>query len=175
MSSTNEINEYLIRLRNGEPCLEEFFRATSGYIKVIAYKYLIDKSFVNDVVTITFYKIFDNIHRFDERQNGKSWISKIAQNEAYTINNREKKYNHESLDEISEEIACALDYPSRVEFVAALQNALTKLGETNRIIVEQRIIEGKTFKEIAEMLGMYVGTVYKRFKKSVKKINNEIL
>lgn len=175
MNSTNEINEYLIRLKNGEKCLDDFFCAASGYIKIIAYKYLIDKSFVNDVVTTTFFKIFDNIQTFDELQNGKAWVSKIAQNEAYTINNRERKHCHASLDEVSEEIACTTDDSNSLEFVAALQNALNKLEETDREIVELRVFEDLTYEEIAQKLNMYVGTVYKRFKRSVEEINDEIL
>lgn len=175
MSSTKEINEYLTRLKNGEQCLEEFFNAVSGHIKVIAYKYLVDKSFVSDVVMNTFYKVFDNIQSFDELQSGKAWISRIAQNEAYSINNRERKHNHASLDDISEEVACITDNSRSLEFVVDLQNALSKLDETDRKIVELRIFEDKIFEEIADELGMYVGTVHKRFTRSVKKINKDIL
>lgn len=175
MNSTNEINEYLKRMKNGEPCLDEFFYAVSGHIKFIAYKYLVDKSFVSDVVSSTFYKIFDNIQTFDEQQSGKAWISKIAQNEAYSVNNRERKHIHVSLDDINEEIACTADDSKRLEFVEALQNALTELSEIDRKIVELRIIEDMTFEEIARRLNMYVGTVHKRFTRSVKKINDDIL
>ncbi|MBD5131274.1 MAG: sigma-70 family RNA polymerase sigma factor [Clostridiales bacterium] len=175
MDSTKEINEYLKRLKNGERCLEEFFYAVSGYINLIAYKYLVDKSFVHDVVSSTFYKIFDNIQSFDELQNGKAWISKIAQNEAYTINTRERKHSYVPLDEVSEEIACTTDDTKKLEFAAAFQKALSKLDEKDREIVELRIYEDMTFEEIANRLNMYVGTVHKRFKRSVKKINEDIL
>lgn len=175
MNSTNEINEYLKRMKNDEPCLDEFFYAISGYIKFIAYKYLIDKSFVSDVVMNTFCKIVDNIKHFDERQNGKAWISKITQNEAYNVNNSEKKHSHMSLDVVSEEIACTTDDTKGLEFVADLQKALSKLDEKDRKIVELRIFEDLTFEEIAHKLDMHVGTVHKIFKRSVKKINDDIL
>ena len=175
MNSTNEINEYLKRLKSGEPCLEQFFYAASGHIKFIAYKYLIDKSFLNDVVMNTFCKIIDNIEGFDENQNGKAWISKIAQNEAYTINNRERKHDHVSLDEISEEIACTSDDSVRVELTADLYKALDKLDERDREIFELRVFEDRTFEYIARKLDMYVGTVYKRYTKSIKIINKDIL
>lgn len=175
MNSTNEINGYLKQLKKGEPCLDEFFRAVSGHIKLIAYKYLVDKSFVSDVVMNTFCKILDNIQTFDELQNGKAWISKIAQNEAYTINNRERRHNHVPLDEVSEEIACTVDDSERLELAAAFQKALCKLDEQDREIVELRIYEDLKFKEIANKLNMYVGTVHKRFIRSVKKINDDIL
>lgn len=175
MSSTKEINEYLKRLKDGERCLEEFFHAASGHIKLVAYHYLVYKSFVDDVVNSTFYKIFDNIQTFDEHQSGKAWISKIAQNEAYSINNRERKHNHASLDEVSEEIACTIDDSKRLELMAALQNSLSELDETDREIAIFRLIDDMTFEEIASKMNMYVGTVYKRYQKSVQKINKDIL
>lgn len=175
MSPTNEITEYLIRLKNGERCLEKFFHAASGYIKFVAYYYLVDKSFVDDVVNSTLFKIFDNIQTFDERQSGKAWISKIAQNEAYTINNRERKHNHASLDEINEEVACITDDSKKSEFMSAFDNSLSKLDEIDKKIVMFRLINDMTFEEIASRLNMYVGTVYKRFQRSAKKINKDIL
>lgn len=175
MSSTKEINEYLKQLKNGEKCLDEFFNATSGYIKFIAYKYLIDKFYLNDVVMNTICKVLDNIQSFDENKNGKAWISKIAQNEAYSINARERRHSHASLDEVSEEVACTTDDSKSLTFVADLQSALSKLDDTDREIVELRIIEDKTFEEIAERLGMHVSTVHKRYKRSLQKINKDIL
>ena len=170
MSSTNEINQYLNRLKNGERCLEKFFCAASGYIRFVAYYYLADKSFVDDVVNSTFYKIFDNIQKFDENQSGKAWISKIAQNEAYTINNRERKHNHTSLDEVSEEVACAADDSKSLEFMAALDNSFSELDEIDKEIMILRLVNDMTFEEIASRLNMYVGTVYKRFQRSAKQI-----
>ncbi|MDE6029790.1 MAG: sigma-70 family RNA polymerase sigma factor [Clostridiales bacterium] len=174
MKSANEITEYLKRLKNGERCLEKFFSAASGYIKFVAYYYLVDKSFVDDVVNSTLFKIFDNIQNFDENQSGKAWISKIAQNEAYTINNRERKHNHASLDEVRDEVACTTDDFKRSEFMASVENSLSELDETDRQIVVFRLINDMTFEEIASELNMYVGTVYKRFKRSVRKINEDI-
>ncbi|MDE6618667.1 MAG: sigma-70 family RNA polymerase sigma factor [Clostridiales bacterium] len=170
MNSTNEITEYLKRLKHGERCLERFYDAAYGYIKFVAYYYLVDKSFVDDVINSTFYKIFDNIQMFDELQSGKAWISKIAQNEAYTINNRERKHNHASLDEISDEVACTTDDSTSLEFMAALQTAISELDDTDKEIVTFRLINDMTFEEIAKRLNMYVGTVYKRFQKSAKQI-----
>lgn len=165
----------MIRLKNGERCLEKFFCAASGYIKFVAYYYLVDKSFVDDVVNSTLYKIFDNIQKFDENQSGKAWISKIAQNEAYSINNRERKHNHAVLDEINEEVACTTDDSKKLEFMSAFEKSLSELDEIDRKIVIFRLINDMTFEEIADRLNMYVGTVYKRFQRSAKKINKDIL
>lgn len=174
MNPANDINEYLKRLKNGERCLEKFFRAASGYIKFVAFQYLADKSFVDDVVNSTLFKIFANIKSFDENQSGKSWISKITQNEAYAINNCERKHSHVSLDEISEEVAYTTDDSNKLAFMASLYDSINELSETDRKIVIFRLVNDMTFEEIASILNMYVGTVHKRFQKSAKKINKDI-
>lgn len=175
MSSKKSTNEYLKRLKNGEKCLDGFFNTVSGYVKYVAYKYLVDKSFVDDVVISTFCKVLDNIQDYDELQNGKAWISKIAQNEAYNINKRELKQYHMPLVEISEEIAATTDDADSRVFIADLHDAISRLDGIDRRIVELRLIEEYKFEEIAQELNMYVGTVHKRYTKCIKNIKEEIL
>lgn len=174
MNSTNEINKHLKLLKSGESCPEELFYVASGYVRFVAYHYLVNKSFVNDVVNSTFFKIFDNIQTFDESQSGKAWISKIAQNEAYTINNREREHTYTSLDEISEDIACTTDDSQRMELDAAFEKSLSELDAQDREIFELRFYQDMTFEEIGKKLNMYAGTVHKRFVRSAKKIYHDI-
>lgn len=175
MDSTNEITEYLKRMKKGEQCLERFFNAAYGYIRFVAYYYLIDKSFIDDVVNGTLYKVFGNIQKYDENQSGKAWISKIVQHEAYAINGRERKHNHASMDEVNDEVACTTDHSKRLEFLAALDSSIFELDEIDRQIAVFRLIDDMTFEEIASRLNMYVGTVHKRFQKIAKKIYKDIL
>ena len=174
MSSQREINEYLKGLKNGERCLDGFVNASVGYLRFVAYRYLVDKSFVDDVVSSAFFKIFDNIQTFDENQNGMSWIYKITQNEAYAINNRERKHAHVSLDEIMDEVACTVDHSEHSRFLEAFNKALDKLPEQDRKIVEMRYLQGLTYPVIGKALGMYVGTVYKRYNAALKIIWKDI-
>ena len=80
MSSDKEIDKYLKSLKRGKPCLTEFFNAYSGRIKLIAHMYLVDRSFVDDVVMNTFCSILNGIQTYDENNNGMAWVCKIAQN-----------------------------------------------------------------------------------------------
>ena len=174
MNSTNEINKYLKRLKDGKGCPEDFVDAATGYVKFVAYHYLVNKTFVDDVVNSTFFKVFENIETFKENQSGKAWISKIAQNEAYTINNRERKHVYTPLDEISEEIACTTDDLQKLELAAAFEKSLSELDALDREIFELRYYQDLTFAEIADRLDMYVGTVHKKFIRSAKKIYHDI-
>ena len=174
MSSQRKINEYLKGLKNDEKYLVEFYNAIGGYLRFIAYRYLVDKSFVDDVVSCAFFKIFDNIQTFDENQNGMSWIYKITQNEAYAMNNRERRHAHISLDDIMDEVVCTVDHSEQSRFAEALNKAMDKLPETDSKIFEMRYIQGLTYPEISKALGMYVGTIYKRYRAALKIIWKDI-
>lgn len=174
MFEKKSANEYLKRLKNGENCLEEFFYDITGALSFVAYKHLIDKSFVNDVVMNTFCIILDNIQKFDEQKNGKAWIYKIAQHEAYKINDRERKEECLSIDNISEEIACVSEDETPFEFLIDLERAIDKLEDVDKQIVEMRLLQDMRYAEIAKKLDMYIGSVYKRYKKSVKIIGKDI-
>ena len=50
--------------------MNEFIRYSRGYIQYIAYKYLIDKSLVEDAVFLAYYKIVRAVTAFDESKNG---------------------------------------------------------------------------------------------------------
>lgn len=174
MGSQRKINEYLKGIKNGEKCLDGFYKTAFGYIRFIAFRYLVDKSYVDDVVSCAFFKIFDNIQTFDENQNGMSWIYKITQNEAYAMNNRERKHAHVSLDEIMDEIVCTVDHSEQSRFAATLNKAMDKLPEKDRQIFEMRYLKGMTYPEISKELGMYVGTLYKRYRAALKIIWKDI-
>lgn len=175
MGVGNDINKYLKRMKNGQGGLEELFKAVSGRVRYIAYKYLTDKSLAGDVVMNTFEKIIKNIDSFDETQSGSAWIGKIAQNEAYALNLAEAKHEHEQLDDISDTVACTADNQSSPEFTLDFYNALKRIDPTDAQIIECRIIYGDTFQQIADATGMPVGSVFRRYHQALKKITKEIL
>lgn len=174
MIMRKSVNEYLKQLKNGGRCFEEFYNAVFGCIKYIAYKYLIDKSHIDDVIMNTICNVMNNIKDFDEQKNGKAWICKIAQNEAYKINLRAQKHKDVSIEELSEEIACTSDAVDSAELIFDLEQSIQKLDDIDRQIVEMRLLNDMKYKDIAKELNMHVGSVYKRYKICVGKINKDI-
>ncbi len=155
--------------------MEEFVNTFTGKIRYIAYTYLVDKSYIDDVVMNTFCCIFNSIEHYKESEGGMAWVCKIAQNEAYKINNRERKHTHVSLDAVNDEVASVSDFTATSEFMAGLEMAVNKLPEIERKIVLMRLTDGLTYPEIAERLNMYVGTVYKFYQRALKQITKDIL
>ena len=55
-----------------------------------------------------------------------------------------------------------------------MERAIDKLEDVDKQIVEMRLLQDMRYAEIAKKLDMYIGSVYKRYKKSVKIIGKDI-
>ncbi len=165
------INNYLGRLKNGDACFEEFFGAASWCVEYIADRYLIDKSFIDDVVVNTFDRIAGNIHKFDGNGNGYAWICKIAQNEALKINRREDR------PEISlrslEQVATKEKGVSPEESLD-IGRALNELDPADVQLFESKYLLGKSVADIAEELNVSIGTVTNRLKRIYKALYKKL-
>ncbi len=173
MKTTREnINKYLTRLKNGENCLVEFIDYSRGYIKYIAFKYLIDKSLTEDVIYSVYDKILNNIQAFDKDKNGMAWIAKITQNEAYFVNNTEK---NQKSDINEQDIKEPIEFDEDQRLLSyTVERAMGKLDKLEREIVEYNIFMGLTVREIAKITNMPKSTVAYKLKQALKNLE-EIL
>ena len=129
-----------------------------------------------DVLQDVFFKVFRGIHQFHGESSLKTWIYRIAVHEA--SNHRRswlRRHRREpvSLDEVPAEsaVACAecrasADTPYQVleqsERQNLVQQALASLAQPYRSVVVLRAIEGLSYEEIAQVLGVPEGTVKSR-------------
>lgn len=169
MKTTREnINKYLSKLKNGEDCLVEFIDYSRGYIKYIAYKYLTDKSLTDDVIYSVYNKILHNIQAFDNSKNGLAWIVKIAQNEAYSVNNSE-------INQKGEIITCKANTQAEFDedqilLSFTIERAMSKLEDFERELVEYNVFMGLTVREIAKITNIPKSTVAYKLKQAFIKL-----
>lgn len=140
----------------------------------LVYRLMNDSSDTADVVQDVFLKIFRNIRSFRGNSSLKTWIYRIAVNEAY--NHRRWFCRHQR-----QEIGLGRDENSRVhentfadpgrtpfdltldhETRALVEEALAKLNPNFRAAVVLRDIEDLSYEEIADVLNVSLGTVKSR-------------
>ena len=140
----------------------------------LCYRLMNDSSDTSDVVQEVFLKIFRNIRSFRGNSSLKTWIYRIAVNEAY--NHRRWFSRHQR-----QEIGLGADDHSRVdentfadpgrtpfdltldhETRALVEEALAKLNPNFRAAVVLRDIEDLSYEEIADVLDVSLGTVKSR-------------
>src|SRR6267142_4544404 len=167
---TAEESLFIARLKaNEDAAYDELVRTYNASIFHVAYRMLNDSAEASDVVQEIFLKVFRNINGFKGEAALKTWIFKIAFSE---ILNRLRwwKRRHRfatlSLDErqngngnpASDFVADAGPTPEEIlqskERETAIQQALWRLSHEHRSILVLRDIEGFSYNEIADVLGI---------------------
>jgi RNA polymerase sigma-70 factor, ECF subfamily len=160
---------------NDDAAYDELVRVYNASIFHVAYRMLGDSGDASDVVQEIFLKVFRNISGFKGESALKTWIFRIAFSE---ILNRlrwwKRRYRHAtvSLDDDhngngnSYQLSDSTPSPEQLleskEQEQAIQKALSKLSSDHRSIIILRDIEGFSYGEIAEVLGVSIGTVKSR-------------
>lgn len=146
-----------------------------GYIlKMLWYNEVRAQDLLQDLFT----KIIRQPQLFDTSKNFKTWIYTIASNlcknefkrnevRKNTQNGLDHRYNVASEDNLENSI-------NDLEFMEALQCALTKLDEKHREVFVLKHIDGLSIKEIAEIMSINEGTVKSRLFYAIKKLAEEL-
>jgi RNA polymerase sigma-70 factor (ECF subfamily) len=167
---------FVRRLQAGEDtAYDELVRTYNASIYHVAYRMLGDSADAADAVQDTFLKVFRNVESFRGEASLKTWIFRIGISE---ILNRLRwwKRRHRlstvSMDDNRNGNGRALCIPDAApspyqsleskEQEMAIQQALGRLSADHRSIVVLRDIEGFAYTEIADVLGVSVGTVKSR-------------
>lgn len=143
-----------------------------------------DPSDAADVVQEVFLKIFRNIRLFRANSSLKTWIYRIAVNEAY--NHRRWFSRHQrlevalaredSLPSFEESIRDTGRSPFELaadqETLLLIEDALTKVNPKFRAAVVLRDIEDLSYEEIAEVLEISLGTVKSRILRGREALRN---
>lgn len=133
-------------------------------------KMIKDKEQVEDLVQETFVKAFDNLNTYSTNYAFSTWLYRIATN--HTIDYlRKKKLKTLSIDEPMKtndgEMEMQLEDESagtdrdiiRKQRQKIVQKAIENLPEKYRKVIEMRHMEEKSYKEIASVLDLPLGTV----------------
>ena len=151
----------LEQIRHGDKkAMKEFYCHYSGYLNAVCSRYIACDEDVRDVLQESFIKIFSSIDKFCYKGDGslKAWMSKIAVNESLTLLNKKEKlaivqYESDIPDTIDDndddEGPDTGDIPVR-----AIQAMIRKLPTGYRTVFNLYVFEGKSHKEIAEMLNL---------------------
>src|SRR5213594_3815779 len=169
---------FVSRLKaNEDAAYDELVRMYSSPIYHVAYRMTGDAAEASDAVQDIFLKVFRNIGGFKGEAALKTWIFKIAFSEILNRLRwwkRRHRFSTVSLDDQpngngtgpGHSLASSSPTPEQVlqskEQETAIQQALGRLSREHRSIIVLRDIEGFSYNEIADVLGISIGTVKSR-------------
>lgn len=176
-------------LRAGiEDAYEELISRYEQPVYSMVYRLLGNQSDACDVVQEVFLKVFRGVRSFREQSSLRTWIYRIAINEAY--NHRRWFARHcryevpietEGNWEHSKSLECAPD-PGRSPFDLTLDSenralielALARINPIFRTAVVLRDIQNLSYEEIAEILQVSLGTVKSRILRGREALRREL-
>lgn len=144
-----------------------------------------DPADASDITQEVFIKVFRNVRSFHGESSLRTWIYRIALHEA---SNQRRWWSRHKRQEIAMEAPCGgggrdpdcegeplsigstladdhdspFDYAAHAEARERVEAALREVPEAFRTVVILREIEGFAYEEIAEILGVNLGTVKSR-------------
>jgi len=182
--------EFIERLKRGEAAaFEDLVAERSGEIYGLLFRLTENGEEARDLTQETFLRAFLNIDRFRGEADIRTWIYRIAINQARNRSRwwrRRRRDATVSLDathgESNQSLIGTLTEPSQNpeqqtlarEREMALRSALQRLALAYRETVILRDIEGFTYEEIAATLGINVGTVKSRLARGRQELRKKL-
>ncbi len=175
-------------LRAGiESAYEELINRFQTGVYGVVYRLLGNQNDASDVVQEVFLKVFRSVGSFREQSSLKTWIYRIAVNEAH---NHRRWFSRHCCREVVAEgesdgqsdcLKLAAD-PGRSPFEQALESenrtlieqALDKINPVFRTAVILRDIENLSYEEIADILQVSLGTVKSRILRGRDALRREL-
>jgi RNA polymerase sigma-70 factor (ECF subfamily) len=182
--------EFIERLKRGEAAaFEELVAERSGEIYGLLFRLTENNEEARDLTQETFLRAFQSIDRFRGEADLRTWIYRIAINQArnrWRWWRRRRRDSTVSLDAthgstnqtLIETLAESSENPEQKtlahERESVLRSALQKLGRAYRETVVLRDIEGFSYEEIAATLGINVGTVKSRLARGRQELRRRL-
>ena len=160
MTTGPEDGQLVAMTLRGHP--EAFATLVERYDRAVyhlAYRTLHDVEDARDATQEAFFKAFRSLRTFKPGARFSTWIFAIAYHACCDRLNRRKRYSNEELPDRAdagpgpEQQAIALDEAQR------LRDAIDALPEKYRTVITLFHLQGKQYEEIANVLGLPMGTV----------------
>lgn len=139
---------WLAAARTGDPAaLEQMYHAYKQPVHAVCFRLLGSEDDALDAVQTTFVRAFRELPRFRGESSLKTWIYRIAVNEALTLIRRRRPTT-----ELSEVLPSPGDAGASVVEQAAVQAALRRLKPDLRAILVLRFWEELDYREIGAVM-----------------------
>ncbi len=182
--------EFIERLKRGEAAaFEELVSQRSPEIYGLLFRFTENAEEARDLTQETFLRAFQNIGRFRGEADLRTWIYRIAINQArnrwrwWRRRRRDATVSLDATQGHSDQtmiatLAESSENPEQQtlahERESALRVALQKVGRAYRETVILRDIEGFTYEEIAKTLDINVGTVKSRLARGREELRRRL-
>ncbi len=169
----------MARLRAGDRgVLECLFRLHRAVAYRVAYRLLGNEADALDAVQNAFVKVFTHLDGFEGRSSFKTWLLRVVSNAALDLGRRRRRRSDLRSDDGFGDLATELTAPDRdvgeelelKELRRLLDEGLKELSDVQRRTFVLHVDGGLSYREVADVLQISVGTVMSRLFYARKKL-----
>lgn len=177
---SKSLDELLVeRAKRGD--VEAFETLVASHEKAVfnyAYRLTGNYEDAGDIAQEAFLRVYNSLPEFRGDSSFTTWLYRIVRNACLDEMRKRKRQRVTSLDEtlemddgeMSRQFADSTDGPEqaleRVEVQRAVLDSINSLDDEYRVVVVLRDIEGYSYNEIADALGINLGTVKSRLNRA---------
>lgn len=163
-NKSQDLHEIIARCKEGDRRAQNLiFERFFGKMSSVCRRYISDMDEAQDVLQAGFIKVFSNIDRYNGEGSFEGWIRRIISNTAIDHIRKQKKFfisidasDYDWLaEQENEELAWNTTLVNETERV---MNEIQNLSPAYRLVFNMYVIEDYSHNEIAEILGISVGT-----------------
>lgn len=168
--------ETIVKAQGGDiEAFEEIYKETSSFVFNVTLRIMYNWADAEEVTQDVFIKLYRGLKNFRFKSSLKTWIYRITVNSAINAYNKRKKLRQRTVeyDDAIGDVASGENEEKKIykgDNEEAIRKALDILSPEQRACVVLRNIEGLSYKEIAESLGVKINTVRTRLKRSREKM-----
>jgi RNA polymerase sigma factor (sigma-70 family) len=153
-----------VRFQSGdESSIRELYATYGRQMFAVAMAALGDRELAAECVQIAFVKAWQAAPRFDVTREFAPWLATITRRAAVDVHRRERRHHHDAYDVTGADIAIAdPNDPGRAWDVWRVREAVDQLSPLLRDVVKLVYFDQLSHAEVAERLGIPVGTVKSR-------------
>lgn len=175
--------ELLLAVRKGdEAALDELIQRKTKPLIQMTYRILGDKEEARDVVQVTFFRVWENREKFDDRWSPNTWIYRIASNLAID-QLRSRKSRERSNEPVRLHLRQVFGNRARrdtarlheEEVMGIFRELAADLSEKQRAVFVLRELEGLSSQEVAEIVGCRESTVRNHLFNARKTLRREMV
>jgi RNA polymerase sigma-70 factor (ECF subfamily) len=175
--------DLLMGIRDGnERALDELIGRKTKPLLQLCQRILGDAEEARDVVQVTFFKVWENRRKFDDRWSPNTWIYRIASNLAidHLRSRRSRERSDEPVRQHLRQVAGVhaerdLSHLQQTEVAAIFRELATGLSEKQRMVFLLKEQEGLSSGEVAQVLGCRESTVRNHLFNARKYLRKELL
>src|SRR5436305_11453402 len=175
--------ELLVGIRDGEEAaLNELIGRKTKPLLQLCQRILGDPEEARDVVQVTFFKVWENRRKFEDRWSPNTWIYRIASNLAidHLRARRSREKGSEPVRQHLRQVADGrsqrdLSRLEQGEVAGIFRELATGLSEKQRLVFLLREVEGLSSQEVAEIAGCRESTVRNHLFNARKQLRRELV